>query len=122
MNSSSKCPEVTFTCSGVDTLLPSIQWFFDGEALAPFYHDIYPLRVELYNTTWGALIGGVDIWIVEVSFDEDDPDYIDSFFSTMTVNNISALEGFGVSTVSCGTYQHTILLSFHPLKGWPMDI
>ncbi len=54
--------------------------------------------MEPENETYNALIGGVDIRILRVSVDGDNA----SFFSTMTVNNISALKEAGVSTVSCG--------------------
>ena len=82
----------------------TLQWFFSDRqfALYPISQtDSYPLTVEPQDTTLNTLVGGVDIQILSASLNEDNPDQA-SFLSTMTVN-ISALQGAGVSTISCGS-------------------
>ncbi len=103
-SSSNVCPEVTFSCSAVD-FLTTLRWFFNDDLFATYAYiptPEYPFTVLPGNATYNALVGSVDIQILEVSLNEDDPDMA-SFLSTMTVN-ISALQGAGVSTVSCGGF------------------
>ena len=106
MNTSSVCPEVTFTCSAVDLSSPILRWFLNDNqfvlyAISP--SDEYPLPLEPPNATLNALVGGVNVQILNASFNEDNPDAIASIQSTMTVN-ISALQGAGVTNVSCGLF------------------
>ncbi len=103
-SSSNVCPEVTFSCSAVD-LLTTLRWFFNDELFATYAYiptHEYPFTLLPGNATYNALVGGVDIQILEASPNEDNPDSA-TYLSTMTMN-VSALQGAGVSTVSCGSF------------------
>ena len=105
VNTSSVCPEVTFTCLAVDLPSPILRWFLNDNQFAAYLgspSDQYPLTLQPLNATLNVLVGGVNVQILEASFD-DNLDAIVSMHSTMTVN-ISALQGAGVTNVSCGLF------------------
>ena len=96
---------VTFTCSAVDLPTNVLRWFVNDDLFASYDvipSDVYPLTVELTNTTYNDLVGGVDVQILAASLNEDDQSFA-SFLSTMTAN-ISALQDVGVTNVSCGRF------------------
>ncbi len=104
-SSSNVCPEVTFSCSAVEFSQTTFRWFFNDDLFAAYPYSPnhqYPFTVPPENATYNALVGGVDVQILEASLNEDDSDIV-TFLSTMTVN-ISALRGAGVSTVGCGRF------------------
>ena len=106
INTTSVCPKVIFNCSAEDLSSTNLRWLIDGNIFASYLldpDDEYPIAVEPSNTTLNALIGGVDIQILAASQNEDNLD-IASYLSIMTVNNISALQGAGASTLSCGRF------------------
>ena len=103
MSASSLCLGF-FTCSVVNLPSTTLRWFFDNDLFAvyPFSRTAsYPLTVEPLNATYSSLVGGVGVQVMEASLNEDNTDMA-SFISTMTAN-ISALQGAGVSAVSCGS-------------------
>ena len=97
---------MTFTCSAVGLPSTTSRWFFNGNQFALYtisITDIYPQTVEPQNATYNTLIGGVNIQILEANVNEDNPD-VANFLSTMTVHNISALLGAGISNLECGSF------------------
>ena len=107
VNTSSICPEVTFICSDMNLQSAVLRWFLNSRLFATYAYspsDHYPVTVTPDNAAiaLNALVDGVDVQILSVSSNEDNPNDIGSIESTMTVN-ISALQGAGVTNVSCGT-------------------
>ncbi len=75
--------------------LPSttLTWFFNDDefALYRLAQDQYPLTVNPLNATYAALIGGVDIQILDARHLTEANDTA-TFISTLRVLNISTVE------------------------------
>ena len=94
---------LTLNCS-IELTETFLQWFYDANPFANYIihsADSYPLTVEATNTTYNALVGGVDIQILAAMIEGDIGNIMTSFLSTMTVN-VSALQEAGVSKIACG--------------------
>ena len=119
ITSNNLCPEVNFICSAVDLPSTVLRWFFNDVEYATYVfgsmHE-FPQAVQTRNTTYTE-VSGVDIQILNASLNEDNQD-VASFLSAMTAN-ISALQGAGVSTVSCGSssIRSTIDTEFDSSRG-----
>lgn len=110
-NLSSVCPEVILTCSVVGIPSSTLRWFFNNNSVLATYPfdqtDEYPLTVEPND----ALLGIVEIMILEASLNADNVD-LTNFISTLKVN-AAALQAVGVSTIMCGSFGTRSVITFH---------
>ena len=100
------CPTVLFTCSAVNVTSPTLIWFVDDIAFASYTRVMYqyPFTVVPQNLTFNTQLGGVEILILEATFDPNINRV--NFLSTMRVN-ISAIQEASIADVGCGFFSET---------------